>query len=127
MGWTVAHIESLGIVEIKLDGVVTGDGLREATTAGIKLAMEQGLSRGLIDATDQVRTGSMVDLIELPGQYSDQGLSRATNIALVIPADENLHGVAEFYETVCVNRGWNVETFADREHAIAWLVATPES
>ena len=38
MGWKVTHLEAPGIVEIKLSGVVSGDGLREATTEVIDLA-----------------------------------------------------------------------------------------
>ncbi len=123
MGWTVTHLESAGIVEIKLSGVVSGDGLREATTEAIRVAGQYGLSRGLIDATQQVRTGSMVDLVELPQQYSDLGLNRESRIALVLPVEEDLHGIADFYETVCVNRGWMVQTFAARDKAIGWLLA----
>ena len=123
MSWTVTHIEALGIVEVKLSGVVTGDGLRESTTEGIKIAGKFRLKRGLIDASEQTRTGSMADLIEIPQQYSDQGLSRKTFIALVLPVKEELHGIADFYETVCVNRGWQVQTFTARDRAIGWLAS----
>ncbi len=125
MSWEVSHLESAGIVELRLIGVVTGDSLRDATSEGIRLAVEHGLVRGLIDATEQVKTGSMVDLVELPQLYSDQGLSRETRIALVLPIKEDLHAIADFYETVCVNRGWQVQSFRAREEAIAWLLAGP--
>lgn len=125
MSWTVTHLESLGIIELKLIGVVSGDDLRQATKEGIARVNESRLSRGLIDATEQERTGSMVDMIELPQQYSSEGLSRETRIALVIPVKEELHGIAEFYETVCINRGWQVKSFATRKQALAWLAERP--
>lgn len=125
MSWSATHLESLGIVEMKLAGVVSGDDLRAATTEGIAIATDNALWRGLVDCTDQEKTGSMVDLIELPRQYSDEGLSRETCIALVIPAKKELHGIADFYETVCVNRGWQVRTFETRKQAIAWLAERP--
>ena len=127
MSWTVTHIESLGIVEMKLVGAVSGDELRAATTEGIALVRKLRLSRGLVDASEQEKTGSMVDLIELPQQYSSEGLSRETRIALPIPAKKELHGIADFYETVCVNRGWQVRTFATRKQAITWLADRPGS
>lgn len=127
MSWTTTHLESLGIAELKLVGAVSGDDLRAATRQGIALAREHGLRRGLVDCKDQEKTGSMVDLIELPRQYSDEGLNRETCIALVIPANKELHGVTQFYETVCVNRGWQVQTFETREQAIEWLTQRPGS
>ncbi len=126
MSWSVSHLESLGIVETRLDGVVSGDDLRAATSEGIALAKDNGLSRGLVDCSDQEKTGSMVDLIELPRQYSEEGLSRETCIALVIPENRELREIADFYETVCVNRGWQVRTFKTRKQAIAWLVEHPD-
>ena len=125
MSWEVNHIESSGIVELKLVEVVTGDALREATGEAIRVAGQHDLHRGLIDASEQIRTGSMVDLVELPQQYADQGLSRDVRIALVMPKAKELHEVADFYETVCVNRGWQVQTFPSRDEAIAWLLAGP--
>ncbi len=121
MSWTVTHHASLGVIEMRLVGVVSGDDLRAATTEGIAMVRKHQLNRGLVDATEQQKTGSMVDLIELPQQYSSEGLSRDTCIALVIPDNRELHGIAEFYETVCVNRGWQVRTFATRKQALAWL------
>lgn len=126
MSWEIIRHESAGIVEARLTGVVTGDALREATTEGIRVATKHRLTRGLIDAAEQVRSGSMVDMVELPQQYSDQGLSREMRIAVVMPTAENLHGTAEFYETVCVNRGWQVQTFPARDEAIGWLLAGPD-
>ena len=125
MSWHVEHIESSGIVELKLVGVATGDALREATSEVIRVASQNDLHRGLIDASEQVRTGSIVDLVELPQQYTDQGLSRNVRIALVIPRAKELHDIADFYETVCINRGWQVQTFPSRDEAIAWLLAGP--
>lgn len=126
MGWKISHLKSLGIVEMRLAGAVTGNDLRAATKEGISLANKLKVTRGLVDCTDQEKTGSMVDLIELPQQYTDQGLGRDTRIGLVIPTRKELHEIAEFYKTACVNRGWQVKTFGKRDAAIAWLATTPD-
>lgn len=126
MTWKISHDSTLGIVELVLTGAASGEELLEASTAAIGLIRKTGVTRGLIDAADQVETASVADLFSLPSHYFEEGLSHDTRIALVIPERPELHDVTEFYETVCVNRGWTVQRFADRDQATAWLSQAPD-
>jgi len=123
MPWELDYNEGLGLIELKLIGVVSGPALRDATTEGIALAKQLGAARAIIDATLQEQTGSVTDLYDLPRQYDEEGLDRRVCIALLLPVDHNLHEIADFFETVCVNRGWNVSNFDSREPALEWLLA----
>ena len=121
MAWEIAHDKSLGLVEVVLAGVNTGEELREATVAGIARIRKTRATRGMINAVKQVEAPPIAELIELPSQYDEEGLSHDTRIAYVSPERPELCDVAEFFETVCVNRGWAVRRFSDREQAMRWL------
>ena len=123
MAWEIAHDKSLGLVEVVLAGVNTAEELREATVAGIARVRKTRATRGLINAVKQVEAPAMAELLELPSQYDDERLSHDTRIAYLGPERPELHDAAEFFETVCVNRGWAVRRFADREEAISWLTS----
>ena len=121
MPWEVNHNPSLQAVELSLTGAVSGEDLRDGTMQGIRRALELGVSRGLIDAGEQEQTASMLELLDMPALYEAEGLPRRIRIALVVPRRVELHEVAEFYETICLNRGWMVHRAASREEAIEWL------
>lgn len=121
MAWEVLHDKSLDMVEVLLAGANSGEELREATVAGIARIRKTRATRGLINAAKQVETPPIAELIDLPSQYDEEGLSHDTRIAYVVPERPELYDVAEFFETVCVNRGWPVRRFSDREQAIRWL------
>lgn len=121
MVWEILHDNSLDMVEVVLAGANTGEELREATVAGIARIRKTRATRALINTVKLVESPPIAELIDLPSQYDDEGLSHDTRIALVISERPELHDVAEFFETVCVNRGWAVRRFTDREQAIRWL------
>ena len=122
MPWTLNYEEKTAIVELVLEGRVTGDALRAATSAAIQRVQDTGACRGLIDASAQEQTGTVLDLYQLPDQYAAEGLSRHVTIALVAPRNPALEELARFYENVCINRGWTVRSFGDRGGALAWLL-----
>jgi hypothetical protein len=122
MPWIVQYNDALRIVELVLTGDVSGSDLREATSRIIALSKELGVLDILIDATDQQRTGSYTDLFHLAdSQYAAEKASLQSRAALVVPQTPELSMAAQFYETVCQNRGWLVQSCANREEAIAWL------
>jgi hypothetical protein len=121
MTWTTTYDSTLGMVEVILIGKVSGDDLLEASATAIALIRKKNATRGLINAADQIETSSVVELFDMPAYYADEGLSRDTRIALVVPKTPKLHDIAEFFETVCFNRGWVIQRFAGREEAVQWL------
>ena len=121
MAWEHTYNEALGIIEVTLTGVVSGEELRRGTEEGLALSRALDDVRCIIDATDQEESGTILDLYGLPGLYDAGGLDRKTRIALLPPTRPELYELAIFYETVCVNRGWSVKVFTSREQAIEWL------
>lgn len=77
----------------------------------------------LVDAVDLESVDSVTDLYELPKQYIEEGVSRSTRIAMVMPRSETARKFIRFYENVCVNRGWTVQSFETRGEAEKWLAS----
>ena len=51
----------------------------------------------------------------------EEGLSRKARGALVLPDKPELRAHSRFYETVCLNRCWDVRVFEARPQAVEWL------
>ena len=122
MSWTVRHDEELGVIDIRLVGAVMGPATRAIASDVIRLIAETGVKRCIVDASQQEQAASITDIYDLPNQYAEEGLDRGTCAAYVMPVAQDLKEVAVFFETVCVNRGWCVRSFGDREAALDWLL-----
>jgi hypothetical protein len=65
---------------------------------------------------------SVVDILYLPEQkYAADKLDRKSRIAVLMPKDAAARKELQFYETVCLNRGWQVKIFNTKQEALAWL------
>ena len=127
MSWTVEFNGKSGIIEIVYVGHSTGADLRESTTKGIALTNELGVFDVLVDSTE-LEAPPLTDIYDLPAkQYDAEGLSRRIRIALIQPKLPSALKATEFYENACVNRGWRVRSFANRDAAIEWLIDTDSS
>ncbi|MBN1826430.1 MAG: hypothetical protein JW958_09195 [Candidatus Eisenbacteria bacterium] len=123
MTWTVAFDDSLRIVILTYSGVSTGEDIKEAAVARIALGREKGVDRYLIDTTAVVTDESATsDLFDLPDKfYPAERNQRDSRIAILEPESSRSSEMVRFFESVCVNRGWAVKVFSDRESAIRWL------
>jgi len=125
MSWTVQPDRKLGIVDVRLEGDYTADELRQCTTQAFQLGQEMGTIRYLVDASALVVAPPVVDILKLPArEYARLGLDRQSRIAITLPANQEARAAAQFYETACLNRGWNVKLLPDRGAATQWLLAT---
>jgi hypothetical protein len=129
VAWTLEYNSTLRIVEIVLAGSITGPDLQESTSKAIALSKDQGIPAAfLVDATELELAASIVDLYDLPAQqYFAEGADLRNRLALVLPQSPKARRDARFYETACVNRGWNVKSFPNRDEAIEWLTCTESS
>ena len=125
MTWTIDFDESLGMLEMTLEDLVSGEELHEVTSRAIAILREKDSILALADISRLQGSPPLTDIYELPArQYVAEGLSRNIRIALVEPVADAAIEAARFYETVCMNRGWVVQSFAARDQAIEWLRAT---
>ncbi len=115
----------LGIVEIRYTGRVTAEEFKKTTILGFELAKTNDTNLFLIDDSELESAGALVGLYDLPKLYEELGLERLSKGAVVMPAaSSRVAEAAQFHETVCRNRGWQVKVFTDRQEAIDWLMVT---
>jgi hypothetical protein len=122
MAWTLRYNDALQSIEVTFWGHVGGPEVHESTSEAIALLKKHGAMRALVDTTEMESAPPVVDIYDLPAkQYILEDLSYDVLIALIVPNTSKIKEAARFYETVCVNRGWNVQSFPNRGDAIEWL------
>ncbi len=128
MTWTLEYVSTLRIIELVFAGRTTGPDIKEATTKGIALTKEHGILEILIDITEMEWAASTTDVYDLPvNQYIAENFDRRSRLALVLSKLTKEKEVGLFYETVCTNYGWHVQSFPNRDEAIEWLTGTDSS
>ena len=122
MPWTYKHNPTLHIIEVAYSGRTTARDLQESTSEFIKLEKEKGINRFLIDTSEMELAASLVDIYELPNkQYVEEEADKSGRVALVLPDSPREREAVVFYETVCKNQGWKVQTFSEQNDAVHWL------
>jgi hypothetical protein len=124
MAWDVEYQAHL-YVEYLLTGRVSGRDLKEAASKGITMAKKHDTVLHLINIKKAEAAKAdmpLIDIFELPSKvYFNEGLNRRSRFAVVLPKPPKVCGMAQFYETVSVNRGWCVQCFETRDEAVEWL------
>ena len=121
MPYEVNYNSKLRIVEATVSGVLSAEEFHSCTDEQMNLTAKHGIGSVLINALELTSVEFVMDIYDLPGRYEEGGLSRSSRFALVLPKLRSLHEIGEFYDNVCNNRGWTVQSFATRDEAIAWL------
>jgi hypothetical protein len=83
------------------------------------MKLDSDQTRLLIDHRDAIIKFTTMEIFNLPQSYRQSELSQRFRVALVfkqIGSDE------QFYETVCVNRGYRFSVFMDYDKAMNWLM-----
>ncbi|MDY6954484.1 MAG: hypothetical protein SWE60_23515 [Thermodesulfobacteriota bacterium] len=79
------------------------------------------ITRALIDHRQVVRvTGNIADVYYRPRLLRLIGVIFRIKIAEIIKLEHWEH--FKFFETVCVNSGYRVSIFQDKEKALSWLL-----
>lgn len=129
MPWSAQHDAKTNTIEIIYTGVLTLADLQAAITKRISLQEETGATCILADLSGIEHSDiGTVDLFSIPAEYfvSKQS-SRRTRVGLVLPQEPKAREDARFYETVCLNRGWQFKAFEQRHEALKWLIMTEPS
>ena len=122
MSFAVKYNPEFRIIESVLADNVTKKDLLMHEAQCIALAKETNPTGILTDATQATLKVSMAALFDLPEFYAVQGLRRSVRIAILPPTSDAENRLVDFYETVCLNRGWTVRTFTERQEALDWLL-----
>lgn len=119
---TVEYNSELGILQCTYEGQVNDVEFEEATIKAITLAKGNNTNLFLIDTLKWEGGATIVGLYKLPTLHDELSADRYGRVALISPpSDTPEEEAANFYETVCRNRGWNVKIFQNKPEAISWL------
>ena len=122
MSWSVEHNAEIGVVQCTYIGRVTAEEFKKSTIQAIDLAKNHDTNLFLLDDSKWEGGASLVGIFELTDLYLELKVDRRSRAALILPlSGAALEADARFYETVCLNRGWQVKVFPERQEAINWL------
>ncbi len=124
MPWQTEYRADAGVIHTTFTGLVSPAELAAALAAAISLAARHGAHRFLTDLRRLDGGHSVFDLYALAETLHDLPLAPGAREALVMPTSPRAANDADFWETVCRNRGYEVRGFADPAGALGWLRAS---
>jgi len=110
------------IIRVRLSGPQTLADYRKQTEEVLRLAQSKNVNLILVDDQRAQNMASTLELFAMPAMYEELGAPRSARVAIVMPHNSPSAADIRFYETVCVNRGFNVKIFSTEPTALEWLL-----
>ena len=120
MHLTHSYNAEFHIIEITCKGKMSFEKLVAEQNPTFALAMEKNTNKFLLDLSEYEQSLSTINIMNSVSGYGEK-TTRDICIAIISPICEDARQDIRFYETVCLNRGWNVRMFSLRHDAINWL------
>ncbi|RPI00905.1 MAG: hypothetical protein EHM64_16510 [Ignavibacteriae bacterium] len=109
-------------IEISTNGIADKDSSIAMAKAITGEMRKNKIKKVLIDHGNlDTVTGSVLDIYERPKIFNIIGAILGIRIAEVIKPEHLEH--FKFLETVCVNQGFQLQIFIERDQAIQWLLS----
>lgn len=121
MPWTVEFVPNESIIKYLIYGAATLRDIQDASRQGLLLSQKENVWDVLVQAKGLEPMLRIADLYELPVFYSSLHIPPQAKVGVVIPKGELFQRGFQFYEDVCVNRGFRVKLFTEDEAAMEWL------
>lgn len=121
VSWSIKLNSQYKIIELFYSGLVTPDELKGAFEEAISLSKREGIILFLADCTELVGGHTVIDLYLKVAQYASINL-REMKEAVILPIHKSSVENVKFYETACLNKGFNVKIFGDTSEAVNWLI-----
>ncbi len=121
MAWKVAMDEENGFIHTVYSDTVTKNDILASTTETLKMLSGKGPQKFLSEWIDAISNLSTLDIFAIPGEWEAFEASKGSVLALVVQKTTKSQKDGKFYENACVNRGWRVRVFTQRNDAIEWL------
>jgi hypothetical protein len=121
MEWSIIIHEKDGYVEVITCGVADRDGsLNMAKTLSHTMRINK-ITRALIDHRNIEEVVSKpFDIYNRPKIFRLIGVILKIKIAEIIRTEHSEH--FKFFETVCLNQGFQISIFQDKDKALNWLL-----
>lgn len=124
MSWRIDFDATLGIIHCVYADHVSTEDYEAGTLKTIALAKKHKSNLILIDESElKTAAVSTLEIYKMPRFYEVADANRRSKWALIMPPGGKVRGDLEFYVTMCLNRGWYLKAFDDRQEAIDWLLS----
>ncbi|MEI6765993.1 MAG: hypothetical protein WCM76_10150 [Bacteroidota bacterium] len=123
MAVKICYHEDIKVVETVYVGPFPKDELFNSVTQTLEFALEKNTLLLLGDCKGLSDNGSLVDIYSLAEYYLTIFESHKFKEAIILPENKEAAKNLKFYETTCINRGFDVKVFSDRESAVSWLIS----
>jgi hypothetical protein len=123
MSYEITFIEKNGVVAIYNKGEIDYDELAKQSQEAIKLGREKNSRLFLTDFSNVEVNANMLEIFKFPGMYEQSGMSKLSKIAVVVSKKELKTEKMSFYDDICVNRGWQIKIFLQKDLALEWLAS----
>jgi hypothetical protein len=121
MDWNIVINDEYKYVEVITSGIADKDGSLNMAKAITHAMKTNRITKALIDHSNvESITGNVIDIYNRPKLFRIIGIILRIKIAEIVKSEHLEH--FKFLETVCVNQGYQMSTFQDREKALAWLL-----
>ncbi|MFA5322995.1 MAG: hypothetical protein WC373_10015 [Smithella sp.] len=121
MAWKVELDAEHGCIHTVYSGIVTKNDIVSSMTETLRMISGKGPQKFLSEWIDATSKLSTIDIFNIPGEWESSEANQGSVLALVVQKNAKSQKDAQFYENACVNRGWRVRIFTQRNDAIEWL------
>lgn len=121
MKWNIVIHDEDRYVEVITSGLADREGSLNMAGVVAHTMRTHRATRVLIDHRNiENVTGDTIDIYDRPKVFRLIGTILRIRIAEVIKPEHLEH--FKFFETVCLNQGFQLSVFQDKERALAWLL-----
>ena len=121
MKWKIVVHEDK-YVEVTTNGIADRDGSLSMAKAIAQTMRAHRITKALVDHRNvESVTGSTMDVYHRPKVFRLIGAILRIKIAEIIKPEHVEH--FKFFEMVCLNQGYQVSAFQDKDEALTWLLA----
>ncbi len=122
MEWEVDTLIDNKIMVVKNFGNMNIDQINRLTRDVIMKAKKTQLDKILVDHTEMTLVASVINIYEYVKEMSNS-LKRNAKIAVLISEKNSNKEDYRFYETACINNGFFVRVFSNKDDALYWLAS----
>ncbi len=120
---TTSFNKEQGFLEINYSGHVSKEDLFDSLRTSSLLIQNNQCHRVLANCSELTGGHTIVDLATLISGVDDSNISKQLREAVLVPDDQKLIYLTEFYELNARTKGYNIQMFRDRQVALVWLLS----
>jgi hypothetical protein len=125
MPYEIEFLKDHKIIRIIGRGELSIEEYRDGARRCIDEVNKKGSSKLLVDNRFIIGGPEITDIYYLPKFFYDVGLSNHIKIAILIMKNYALKDNIRFFETRCINSGYDCKIFIEKRDAINWLNTEP--